>query len=558
MRFTIKSALVGLFGLTTVISLGQGTASLVTLVSLHDHMADVTTNWMPSMDILGQITRDVTDDRLRGFRYVTSETEAERAEALKRKAETEARLAADEARYVPLIASPEERALYEAFRQKWQAVTAGWSRVVSLARTDGAAATRMFRGELRELHDAALAALDQDLALNRRGTEHAVANANDTEAHARLVTWFGLAIATLTALGAMMFSWLRVAQPINRMTTAMTRLASGDTATQVPDQGRRDEVGAMAAAVQVFRQNLIRTRDLEEETAFARASAEDQRKIAMRELADAFERSIGGVVGVVSASATELQVTAQTMTATASQTAGQSTAVAAAAEEAASNVSTVAAASEELGASVQEIGRQVTGSASLAHQAVSEADQAALLVQELSGAVGRIGEVVTIISSIAGQTNLLALNATIEAARAGEAGKGFAVVAAEVKELASQTSRATGEIGGQIGGIQAATDRAVSAIAAITGRIREINTVTTTIAAAVEEQGAATQEIVRNVAQAALGTSAVTSNIAGVAQGSSDTGAAASQVLASASDLSRQSEHLAAEVHRFLSSVRAA
>ncbi|MBA9070212.1 methyl-accepting chemotaxis protein [Methylobacterium sp. RAS18] len=213
---------------------------------------------------------------------------------------------------------------------------------------------------------------------------------------------------------------------------------------------------------------------------------------------------------------------------------------------------------EELGSSVQEIGRQVNGSAHLAPAAVQEASYTAGLVRELSGAVVKIGDVVTMISVIAGQTNLLALNATIEAARAGEAGRGFAVVATEVKELASQTARATEEISSQIDRIQGSTGQAVSAISSIAARIEEISGVATAIAAAVEEQSAATQEIVRNVAQAAMGTGEVTSNIAGVAGAAEETGAAATQVLGAASELSRQSEHLSAEVSRFLATVRAA
>ncbi|SFG79291.1 methyl-accepting chemotaxis protein [Methylobacterium gossipiicola] len=371
----------------------------------------------------------------------------------------------------------------------------------------------------------------------------------------RIVTiLIGLAVAALA-----LYTVLRgVLAPLGAITQMMRRLADGDVAQPVPGLGRGDEIGGMAASVQVFKDNMIRTRQLEEETALARASAEAQRKAGMRDMADRFEQAVGGIVGLVSSSATELQATAQQMTATAQQTASQSGTVAAAAEEAATNVNTVAAAAEELGASVQEIGRQVTGSAELAQAAVGDADQTTALVQALSQSSARIGEMVGMISGIASQTNLLALNATIEAARAGEAGRGFAVVAAEVKSLAEQTAKATEEIRHQIGQIQGVTGQAVTAIGGITGRIREIDDVATSIAAAVEQQGAATQEIVRNVAQASAGTHAVTGNIAGVAQASEETGVAAGQVLAAASELSRQSEHLGVEVQRFLATVRAA
>ncbi|GLS71729.1 hypothetical protein GCM10007890_37420 [Methylobacterium tardum] len=365
-------------------------------------------------------------------------------------------------------------------------------------------------------------------------------------------------LVTAVAVGVLWLSLRRALSPLKQLHAVMGRLAEGDASAAIPGTDRRDEIGAMAGAVQVFKDNLIQARRLEEETALARASAEEQRKLGMRQMAQAFERSVGGIVGLVSSSATELQSTAQAMTATATQTASQSTTVAAAAEEAASNVNTVAAAAEELGSSVQEIGRQVQGSAELAHTAVAEADQTAGLVQALRATSAKIGDMVGLITSVASQTNLLALNATIEAARAGEAGRGFAVVATEVKALAAQTAKAANEIAGQIGEIQGVTDQAVSAISGISSRIREINAVATSIAAAVEQQGAATQEIVRNVSQAAAGTGEVTNNIAGVAGAAEQTGTAASQVLGAASELSQQSEHLTAEVVRFLASVRAA
>ena len=386
---------------------------------------------------------------------------------------------------------------------------------------------------------------------------------DEAEQSVSKAVWMLTVAAAAGLIGAVALSVLivvfGVTRPLAGLVGVLQRMARGEIDAEIREAGRGDEIGAVGKAVEGIKAMVARKAAEEAEVKrLADAAAAAERKRTMIELADGFERAVGGIVGLVSSSATELQATAQQMTATAQETAAQSTTVAAAAEEAAANVNTVAAAAEELGSSVQEIGRQVQGSAHLAQAAVGEADQTAHLVQALSQNAARIGDMVGMISGIAGQTNLLALNATIEAARAGAAGRGFAVVASEVKALAEQTAKATEEIARQIGEVQGVTAQAVTAIGAITGRIREIDSVATSIAAAVEQQGAATQEIVRNVAQASVGTTEVTGNIAGVAQASEETGAAAGQVLSAASELSRQSEHLGAEVARFLATVRAA
>ncbi|MCJ2099302.1 methyl-accepting chemotaxis protein [Methylobacterium sp. E-046] len=562
MRFqlSIKAVLIGAFGCLALIAAGQGTLSLTKLSGIRYSVNEVTKNWLPSVLILGTIQNDVADIRVKQFRMLTfNATPEQRADNQTLQATAMAKLAADRTIYEPMISSPEERALWETFGGLWaryEASNRTMSQLLEQGRPAEALALIGSREQL-DLYNRMRDALAADAELNNRSAHQETTTALTQADAAMVAAYVAVAVAVAAALAASLFGLLRVSRPITVITQAMSALARGEAA-EVPYRNRRDEIGAMASAVQVFKDNLIRTRQLEAETAEARLAAEEQRRSGMRQMADGFERAVGGIIGLVSSSATELQATAGSLSAMAGQTSSQSVTVAAAAEEAASNVNTVAAAAEELGSSVQEIGRQVDGSADLARRAVGEVDRTGALVQELSAAVARIGDVVGLISSIAGQTNLLALNATIEAARAGPAGRGFAVVAAEVKALAEQTATATEEISGQIARVQGSTGQAVTAIGAITARIQEISGVSTTIAAAVEEQGAATQEIVRNVTQAAQGTGAVTSTIAGVASAAEETGAAASQVLGAASELSRQSEHLAAEVGRFLATVRAA
>lgn len=462
---------------------------------------------------------------------------------------------------IALSDTPERRAINQNLKDlTTHFFSASRDAVGLVMKNDATAATKLSTGDGRTARKSLIVALTQRVTANKEALVEDKRRAGEVAASATqtltIVAALGL-LAAFSLLGAIVV--FGITRPLGNLVALLQRMAQGAVDAEIREADRGDEIGAVGRAVQGIRDMVAqKAAEQAEIRRIADEAAVHERKRTMVELADGFERAVGGIITMVSSSATELQATAGAMSGTASETAAQSSTVAAAAEEAASNVSTVAVAAEELGSSVQEIGRQVQGSTQLAQIAVFEADNTSAMVLELNAAVSRIGDVVGLISGIAGQTNLLALNATIEAARAGVAGKGFAVVASEVKALAEQTAKATMEISGQIAQVQASTGQAVSAIGGITARIQEISTVATSIAAAVEQQGAATQEIVRNVSQAAQGTGEVTSNISGVAVAAEETGAAASQVLGAASELSRQSEHLAAEVGRFLVTVRAA
>jgi methyl-accepting chemotaxis protein len=391
-----------------------------------------------------------------------------------------------------------------------------------------------------------------------RVEEEIAAAAQEMSSAERTMLVIGLAVGLLL-IATCVFSVFTIARPMSALSASMQELADGNFAVVLPGLGRKDEIGDVAQAVENFK---VKAEEKAREEAEAKhkqdQAAAQLRKADMIKLADSFEGAVGQIIETVSSASTELEASAGTLTKTAERAQQVTTAVAAASEEASTNVQSVASATEEMASSVTEISRQVQESARMANEAVDQARKTNDRVSELSKAAARIGDVVELINTIAGQTNLLALNATIEAARAGEAGRGFAVVASEVKALAEQTAKATGEIGQQITGIQAATQESVGAIKEISGTIERLSEISSTIAAAVEEQGAATQEISRNVQQAAQGTQQVSSNITDVQRGAGETGSASSQVLSSAQSLSSESNRLKLEVDRFLDTVRAA
>jgi methyl-accepting chemotaxis protein len=427
----------------------------------------------------------------------------------------------------------------------------------ALAGGNAAAAAKSYAG-ITTAYQAHRAVIDD--IVKRTNDENA---ATEAEAAAS-VRFFSIALWCVSALvflivgAGVLGVGFGVIRPITAMTEVMKRLANGELGVSVPSLSRKDEVGDMAKAVEVFKENALRVKDMEAEQAALKQRGESDRRAEMSRVARDFEATIGQIVKFVSSASTDIEAAASTLSKSAEATEGLSTTVASASEKSATNVNSAAAASEEMANSVSEIGRQVEEAQRITRAAVDQAAQTNQRVATLSQAAARIGEVVKMITAVAEQTNLLALNATIEAARAGEAGRGFAVVASEVKALSAQTAKATDEIASQIGQMQAATADSVAAIEEIGGTIARISEISSAIAAAVEEQGASTQEIARNVLEAASGAKQVASSIAQVTQGAVDTGAKAQQVHGSAGALLNESQRLSLEVDRFIATIRAA
>ena len=560
-KFSIRSKIISVVAFLLVAMTGMGLLAVKNMRAIHANTVDITTNWMPSIRVLGDLRAGV-------ITYRTVLREHMLAETLEEKEASEKTLAAVvennnkiRALYEPMIASPEERTLYGEWSKTWDAFKHGAQEVMALSRKAvGKTPTEAHDLNAKTVNKIGIEAdniLKKDIDLNNTGAEKAAQDAADSYASAFMILAAILGAVVIIGVGVSFYVVRDVSTGIASIVNPMQALGKGDLSADVPHRGEPTEIGAMADTLQVFKEALIAKKAADEAAALD-AEAKIERGRRVDSITRNFESMIGEIVQTVSSASTQLEASAGTLSSTAARSQELTTLVAAASEEASTNVQSVASATEELSSSVNEISRQVQESARMASDAVGQARVTNDRVSELSKSAARIGDVVELINTIAGQTNLLALNATIEAARAGEAGRGFAVVASEVKALAEQTAKATGEIGQQITGIQAATQDSVTAIREISGTIEKLSEISSTIAAAVEEQGAATQEISRNVQQAAQGTQQVSSNITDVQRGASETGSASSQVLSAAQSLSGDSNRLKLEVGKFLDSVRAA
>ena len=561
-RLSIRNKIALVISLLLIGMTGMGILAIYKMGYINSKTTEIQRSWLPSVRALGEMRTGAVNYRsiLRGH-LLTENTDAKVAAEQRLQAQDDITTKTRQT-YEKLIMSAEERSIYNDWAREWGAYMKFAQDVMAQSRSTAPGA---FPRDANNLNDSkaipqgqkADALLTRLVNLNNAGADKAGTDAATDYDAAFFMIAAILSVSALLGIGIGIYLVRDVSSGIASIVKPMQSLGAGDLTAVVPHQGMKTEIGTMGDALQVFKQALIDKRAADQAAAVD-AEAKIERGRRVDQITRDFESMIGEIVETVSSASTELETSAGTLTATAERSQELTTSVAAASEEASTNVQSVASATEEMASSVNEISRQVQESATIAGQAVDQARMTNDRVSELATAAARIGDVVELINNIAGQTNLLALNATIEAARAGDAGRGFAVVDSEVKALAEQTAKATGEISTQISGIQAATQQSVGAIKEIGDTIGRMSEIASTIASAVEEQGAATQEISRNVQQAAQGTMQVSSNITDVQRGATETGSASTQVLSAAQSLSSDSTRLKVEVSNFLSAVRAA
>jgi methyl-accepting chemotaxis protein len=554
----ISRKLMVAFGVMLVLNIVTSVFAITKMQTINNTSTEIAVNWLPSIKAINDINDSINKMRIFQLAHVLSdnankmaEYEGEIAKQLSTEL-TEAKI------YEKLISSDDELATWQKASALIEQYAELWDQIAVLSKNNQNDQARdMVLGEGEQAVGQIRGMLQELVALNQKGGTDASERGDEEYLWARLLM---ICVAVFVALLTVAFSFILsrgIATPIVNMTDTMSRLASGDKSVEIPGIERKDEIGEMADAVQVFRDNMIETERLAE--AEKKSQAERAARAAhIEQKTRDFDHDASVAIAAVASAATQLQANANSLTSRSQQAFDQSSAVATAATQMSSNVQTVAASAEELSASIGQIANDVSLAATVSKEAVEQAGHTGRVVSNLQQSAVKIGQVVELINDIAAQTNLLALNATIEAARAGEAGKGFAVVASEVKNLANQTARATADIGEQINSTRNATDEAVKAIADIVGTIEKVNEIASSIAAAVEEQQVATGEIARNVEEAARGTQDVNTNIHQVTDAVHGSGEVATEVLHASSELSREAEKMRTIVGAFLASVKAA
>ena len=557
-NLSIRTKIVIVVSILLAAVTAMGTVALREISAINSNLTEVQAKWLQSTITIGEMQAAILRYQTSVRDHLLADDPGTEAQIEKTLQILEQKIKDNFAAYETLKTPADERGIYDEFRKVWESYAAAGAEVLAASRNqDFATGRELFTNKLIKIGQQNDDLLNRERELNRRGAEAAVKKGNDLYSFALTFIVGGLALVTLLSLAIAVFLVRDVSRGIASITQPMRALSHGDLAADIPSGNHDTEIGQMALTLQLFKEALV-TKKISDDATAAEANAKIARSVRVDGITREFESIIGELIGSLSSSSTELDAAANTLTTTADSTGKISSEAAAASQEVSSNVQSVAKTAEEITSSVQAIGHKVQEASRIACEAVKQAENTDGKIAQLSQSASRIGDVIKLITDVAEQTNLLALNATIEAARAGVAGRGFAVVASEVKALAAQTAKATDEIAAQIAGMQNATNESVLAIREIGTTINLISEISSTISAAVEQQGAATQEIARHVQHAARRSGVVATNIADVSRGARETGSASSQVLSSAKTISTESDRLRTEVERFLTAVRAA
>ncbi|MDK9696501.1 MAG: methyl-accepting chemotaxis protein [Siculibacillus sp.] len=557
MRISVKVSLIAVVGVLVALLIGQGLIAYAKLASMRAAQEDITHNWMPAVEKVGEVKYLYNRLRTQAFRHLANTDEAVMSDVEKRMEKNIASLVKASSEFEKMTFSAESGEVWKKFKENLKKSLEVQNRIIEMSRTDKAKANSLINDTTKD-YDATIDLLDRAKTISSKGADTAEAGADETYASGVRDSALVGVLALLTGIGAGVFVVLGVTSPLRALTEAMGAVSRGRLETEIPSTDRANEIGDIARTLVVFRDGLAEAERLRAERSRHEAETAEHLAGERHRIADRFMATMGGLAERFVRSSGEVATAARNLSATAEETADRTRSASLAAEESSANVRTVGSSAEELTAAVREIDDRVARSTRIADTAAEEVGSTEANIRGLSEAAERIGDVVELIRDIAGQTNLLALNATIEAARAGEAGKGFAVVASEVKQLAAQTAKATDEIAQKIGEIQSATNETVTSIGRIVDIIGSIREMTQSIAHAVGRQAAATGEITGNTARATEGASLVASNMVGVGRAAEVTGVAAGGLLTLSGDLSAQADELTREVRSFVATLRSA